>query len=66
MTRAHAPRQVHERDLHSDFLLTVLREQLLPADHALKLVLMSATVDVGINPVVTLEKQLLNMIGNLL
>jgi hypothetical protein len=57
---------VHERDLHSDFLLTVLREQLLPADHALKLVLMSATVDVGINPVVTLEKQLLNMIGNLL
>jgi HrpA-like RNA helicase len=55
VTRAHAPRQVHERDLHSDFLLTVLREQLLPADHALKLVLMSATVDVG-----------MNMIGNLL
>ena len=37
--------EVHERDLHCDFLLTVLRERLLPATPRLKLVLMSATVD---------------------
>ena len=36
--------EVHERDLHSDFVLTVVRE-LLPFCPQLRLILMSATVD---------------------
>jgi HrpA-like RNA helicase len=36
--------EVHERDLHSDFVLTVVRE-LLPLCPQLRLILMSATVD---------------------
>ncbi|XP_074075275.1 putative ATP-dependent RNA helicase DHX34 [Macrotis lagotis] len=39
--------EVHERHLHSDFLLGVLR-QLLPARPDLKLVLMSATINIGL------------------
>nr|XP_020834079.1 probable ATP-dependent RNA helicase DHX34 isoform X3 [Phascolarctos cinereus] len=39
--------EVHERHLHSDFLLGVLR-RLLPARPDLKLVLMSATINIGL------------------
>ncbi|XP_043854754.1 probable ATP-dependent RNA helicase DHX34 [Dromiciops gliroides] len=39
--------EVHERHLHSDFLLGVLR-RLLPARPDLKLILMSATINIGL------------------
>ena len=40
--------EVHERDLHSDFLLTIVRELLLDSKCSVKVILMSATINIDL------------------